>query len=161
MVLWMVSVMINFDDNYTYHLGSLSITQQHRFINKIWPTKNVYRSQTKSSLLSLASPHVILVEYGALTLALHSTIKNPEWVPDGDTKASSLRCSKSTRRVYPQSTIPVENGDPKWRLELVSAMLCNRCKPCCNIVPIYNKALFLIFSIFVALCVVWTSWAHI
>jgi hypothetical protein len=37
--------------------------------------------------LSLASPHVILVEYGALTLALHSTIKNLEWVPDGDTKA--------------------------------------------------------------------------
>jgi hypothetical protein len=36
--------------------------------------------------LSLASPHVILVEYGALTLALHSTIKNPGWVLDGDTK---------------------------------------------------------------------------
>jgi len=39
-----------------------------------------------SSLLSLASPHVILVEYGALTLALHSTIKNPGWVPDGESK---------------------------------------------------------------------------
>ena len=37
-----------------------------------------------SSLLSLASPHVILVEYGALTLALHTINKNPGWVPDDD-----------------------------------------------------------------------------
>jgi hypothetical protein len=36
-----------------------------------------------SSLLSLASPHVILVEYGALTLALYTINKNPGWVPDG------------------------------------------------------------------------------
>jgi len=80
-------VIINLDDNYyTSLLGSLSITKQHRFNNKILPTKNAYRSQTKSSLLSLASPRVILVEYGALTLALHSTIKNPRWVPDGDSK---------------------------------------------------------------------------
>jgi len=40
-----------------------------------------------SSLLSLASPYVILAEYGALTLALHSTIKNLGCAPDGDTKA--------------------------------------------------------------------------
>jgi hypothetical protein len=39
------------------------------------------------SLLSLESSHVILAEYGALTLALDSTIKNPRWVPDGDPKA--------------------------------------------------------------------------
>ena len=39
-----------------------------------------------SSLLSLASPHVILVEYSALTLALQSTKKNPGWVPNGDSK---------------------------------------------------------------------------
>jgi len=32
------------------------------------------------------NPFAILVEYGVLTLALHSTIKNPGWVPDGDSK---------------------------------------------------------------------------
>ena len=36
-----------------------------------------------SSLFSLASLHVILVEYGALTLALHTINKYPGWVPDG------------------------------------------------------------------------------
>ena len=36
-----------------------------------------------SSLLSLAYPHVMLVEYGALTLALHTINKYPGWVPDG------------------------------------------------------------------------------
>jgi len=39
-----------------------------------------------SNLLSLVSPHVILVEYGALTLALYTINKNPGWVPDGNSK---------------------------------------------------------------------------
>jgi hypothetical protein len=38
----------------------------------------------------LASPRVILAKYGALTLALYSIIKNPGWVPDGDTKVEFL-----------------------------------------------------------------------
>jgi hypothetical protein len=64
------------------------------------------------SFLRLASPHVILAEYGALTLALQST-KIPNRYPMVIQRWSSLRCSRSTRRVYTQSTVPVEYGDPK------------------------------------------------
>ena len=54
-----------------------------------------------SSLLSLASPHVILVEYGALTLALQSTK-----IPDGyqmvdSSDESSEMCPRVMRRVLP------------------------------------------------------------
>jgi hypothetical protein len=94
-----------------------------------------------SSLLSLASPHVILAEYGALTLALQST-KISDGYQMVIQRRSSLRCSKCTRRGFPQSTVPVEYGDLKRRYRIVSAMLCNSCKPCCNYLSIYNKALF-------------------
>ena len=76
-----------------------------------------------SRLLSLASPHVILVEYGALTLGLQSTK-----IPDGYQMVdSSDESSKMSPRVlgecFPQSTVPVEYGVPKRRLRIVSAML--------------------------------------
>ena len=52
-----------------------------------------------SSLLSLASPHVILVEYGALTLALYTINKNLGWVPGGGSSEEFLVGSMSTKRV--------------------------------------------------------------
>ena len=42
-----------------------------------------------SSLLSLASPHVILAEHGELTLVV-VTNKNPRWVPDGGSSEEIL-----------------------------------------------------------------------
>ena len=47
-----------------------------------------------SNLLSLASPHVILVEYGVLTLALQST-KILDGYQMVIQRRSSLRCYKS------------------------------------------------------------------
>ena len=75
--------------------------------------------------------------------------ENPGWVPDGGASdVLSKEFQRSTRRVYPQSTVPVEYGDPKTRrYRLPSVMLCYRCKSCCNYVSIYNKALSLIISI--------------
>jgi hypothetical protein len=64
------------------------------------------------SLFSLASHHVILAEYGVLTLALQST-KILDGYQMVIQRQSFSRCFKSTRRVYPQSTVPVEYGDPK------------------------------------------------
>jgi hypothetical protein len=60
-------------------------------------------------------------------------------------------------RVLLKSTVPVEYGDLKRRLTIVSVVFCKRCKSCCKYVLIYNKALSLIIFIFVAICVVWTS----
>jgi len=75
-----------------------------------------------SSLLSLASPHVILVEYGALTLALHSQSKIPNGYQMVIQRWSSLKRSGSIGQVYPESTVPMEYGDSNRRYKVVSAM---------------------------------------
>ena len=77
-----------------------------------------------SSPLSLASPHVILVEYGALTLALQST-KIPDVYQIMDQVKSFLWSPGVLGECFPQSTVPVEYGDPKRRYRIVSAMFCN------------------------------------
>jgi hypothetical protein len=63
--------------------------------------------------LSLASPHVILAQHGELTLVVITKSK----IPDGYQMAVQVRSflwsSMSTRRVLPQSTVPVEYGDLK------------------------------------------------
>ena len=70
-----------------------------------------------SSLLSLASPHVILVEYGALTLALHTINKNPGWVPDGGSCEEFLVESMSTKRVFPPVNRPYGVWSPKEKIK--------------------------------------------
>ena len=65
-----------------------------------------------SSLLSLASPHVILVEYGALTLALQSTK-----ILDGYQMVDSSDELHEMFQEYKASAPPVNHPCGVWRLE--------------------------------------------
>ena len=54
-------------------------------------------------LLSMVRSHFLYIQQSKIPDGYQMVIQ----------RRSSLRCSRSTRRVYPQSTVPVENGDPK------------------------------------------------
>ena len=65
----------------------------------------------------------------------------------------------STRRVLPPVNRPCGVWSPKEKIKnsfrYASIIVIN------PVVIMFDKALFLIFSIFVAICVMWTSWADI